>query len=354
MIKNKFLLYPVILFLVLFAIDKIFLIENLKKYIKTDFTYIYYESRDDVFNLILRDAEIQKREKKFMLILGSSRLLYFDPEEMKDFYPDWIIYNLSSAVTTPAYYYYYIEKLFDAGIYPDYILLESDPNQFNANSPVFKGSNLTYGFDTGFVLRNAFLFGKDNVSFYLGKKLFAIGKNKPYLDTAWRRYKDPNFPSISAMQDLTRDYLLKNRGNAISIVDVFVEKNYAMLESTSRRTLDWVFSAYKPSEMQYEFYEKILQKISEKNIPTVIVWPQSSPPMQDLIKKAPFTENWKTRIHSINLKYGFTLRDMDDTDEYTCNTFVDGGHIAKDCYRPFLRYVMSEYFKEVKKVSHEK
>lgn len=37
---------------------------------------------------------------------------------------------------------------------------------------------------------------------------------------------------------------------------------------------------------------------------------------------------------------------MDDTDAYSCNTFVDGGHIAKDCYRPFIRFIMSEYYKQ--------
>lgn len=354
MLKNKFLFYPILLLIIFFSLDKILLIEDIKKYIKTDFTYIYYESREKVYQMILEDPEIINKNKKFMLILGSSRLLYFDQDEMKDIYPDWVIYNLSSAVTTPAYYYYYIEKLFDAGVFPDYILIESDPNQFNANSPVFKGSNLTYSFDTSFVLRNALIFGKDNVSFYLGKKLFAVGKNKPYLDTAWKRYRDPNFVNISMMQDLTRDMLLKNKGSAISIVDVFVEKNYAMLESTSRRTIDWVFMAYKPSEMQYSFYEKLLKKISEKNITTVIVWPQSSPPMQELIKNAAYTKEWLERINSLNQKYGMTIRDMDDTEKYTCNTFVDGGHMAKDCYRPFLRYVMSEYFYELQNKKNPK
>ena len=54
---------------VLFCIDKVLLLDSIKKYIKTDFTYIYYESREDVFNLILTDKEIAAREKKFMIIL---------------------------------------------------------------------------------------------------------------------------------------------------------------------------------------------------------------------------------------------------------------------------------------------
>jgi hypothetical protein len=39
---------------------------------------------------------------------------------------------------------------------------------------------------------------------------------------------------------------------------------------------------------------------------------------------------------------------MDATEDYYCNAFVDGGHIAKDCYHPFMRYAMSEYFKIAK------
>ena len=54
--------------IVLFCIDKVLLLDSIKKYIKTDFTYIYYESREDVFNLILTDKEIAAREKKFMII----------------------------------------------------------------------------------------------------------------------------------------------------------------------------------------------------------------------------------------------------------------------------------------------
>jgi hypothetical protein len=49
-----------------------------------------------------------------MVILGSSRLLYFDAEQLREYYPDWKIYNFSSAVTTPAYYAYNLEKIREA------------------------------------------------------------------------------------------------------------------------------------------------------------------------------------------------------------------------------------------------
>jgi hypothetical protein len=347
--KVNIILYPLFLLLFLFALDKIFLLEKVKKYIKPDFTHIYYETREELISQIQNDPEVKNKTKKLMVILGSSRLLYFDAKELEEFYPDWKIYNLSSAVTTPAYYNYFLERILDTGIHPDFILLETDPNQFNANSPVFKGSNLTYSFSPIYVLNNALLFGKDHVSFYFGKYLFAVGKNKPYLDTAYRRWKNPDFSAISAMQEQTKTFLIQNRGHALSIVDTYVEKDFASLEATSRRTIDWVYANYSPSEMQYSFYEKLLQRISSEKIPLVIVWPQASLPMQKMILESPFTPDWKNRVELIHSKYGFELRDMNATSEYYCNAFVDGGHMAKDCYHPFMRYVMMEYFREIHK-----
>lgn len=349
LMKNKkFLLYPVFLFLFLFAFDKIFLIDKVRSYVKSDFTYIYYETREDLFESL----KTRKSDKKLMIILGSSRLLYFDSKDLEQFYPNWDIYNFSSAVTTPAYYYYYLEKILDAGIKPDFVLLESDPNQFNSNTPVFKNSNLTYSFNLPFILRHANLFGKEYVSFYLGKFLFASSKNKPHLDTAYKRLTDPRYEVIAKEGHKIKEMLLESKGHSKSLVENFVERDFGILQATSQRTIDWLFSSYKESEMQYSFYEKILSKLSENKIKTVIVWPQSSLPMQDLMRKSETVGKkvslWFTKVNSISGKYGYTVRDMDATEDYYCNTFVDGGHIAKDCYHPFMRYVMSEYFKIAK------
>ncbi len=342
--QNKFLLFPIFLFIAIFLFDKIFFLDKIKSYLKSDFTYIYYETKKELLQILLNDKNTEK--KKLLIVLGSSRLLYFDAKDLSDFYPNWDIYNFSSAVTTPAYYLYYLEKILDGKKKPDLILLETDPNQFNENSKVFRGSNLTYSFDLPFVLKYATTFGKDNVSFYLGKTLFGVSKNKPHLDIAYKRFSDPRFIAVAEMGKTTKKFLLDNKGNALSPIENYVEKDFGVLEATSQRTIDWLFSNYKDSEMQYYFFEAILKRISKEKIPLLIVWPQSSLPMQKKLKSSSFVKKWDEKTDRLVKKYNFEILDMDDTDEYYCNSFADGGHISKDCYHPFMRFVMSRYYRK--------
>lgn len=345
--SKKFLFYPVILFVFLFLVDKIFLLDSVRLLIKSDFTYVYYETKQKLLKVFIEkynSGELTKDNKKVMVILGSSRLLYFDNKELEQFYPSWEIYNFSSAVTTPAYYWFYLQQIIEAGIQPDLVVVETDPNQFNVNS-IFKESNLTYSFDLPFIFQYADLFGRDYFNYYIGKSLFAVKVNKPYLDAAFRNYNSPNLPLVEAMKESIRTELIKNKGHASSPVEEFFEKDSSNLEATSQRTIDWLFSSYKPSEMQFSFFDILLSETKKREIPILIVWPQSSKSMQDRLKASSLPQEWLKQAETITSKYGYSILNMDDTDEYFCNSFADGGHIAKDCYRPFIRYIFLQYFK---------
>lgn len=318
--------------------------------IKSDFTYVYYETKErllDIFIKKYKSGELTKDNKKVMVILGSSRLLYFDNKELEEFYPDWEIYNFSSAVTTPAYYWYFLEKIYKAGVKPDLVVLETDPNQFNVNS-IFKESNLTYSFDFPFIWKYAGTFGREYFNYYIGKSLFAVKVNKPYLDAAVRNFNNPNLELVEAMKDNIRVSLIENKGHATSPVEDFIEKDASVLEATSQRTIDWLFSSYEPSEMQFTFFKLILENTKEKQVPLLIVWPQSSKSMQDRLKDSPILDSWVKDVTSIASNNDYKILNMDDTKDYYCNSFADGGHIAKDCYRPFIRYLFLQYFREYK------
>ncbi len=278
-----------------------------------------------------------------MLILGSSRLLYFDADDLNSFYPDWEIYNLSSAVTTPAYYDYNLTKILDAGIKPDLVLMETDPNQFNQNS-IFKISNLTFSFDLPYVLSNAFIFGKDHVSFFIGRRMFAVGTYKPYLDQMYRNYTNPNLAGFLNMKQTTYDHILNKNGHGLSPIDNYIEKDANVLDLTSHRTLDWLFAYYKQSEMQFAFYEKILARLTRDKIKFMVIWPVSSPNFEALLNSQPAIEGWETRIDKVSNDKGSPIVKLKLDKNYSCNAFADGGHISKECYHSLMRAVQLEYF----------
>lgn len=343
---RRFLAYPLVLLLLVFLLDKIFLLPVVKTFVKSDFTFIYYESREELFDALVKEQQAGQNKKDIMLILGSSRLLYFDAEDLADYYPEWNIYNFSSAVTTPAYYLYYLEKILDKGIRPKMVLLETAPNQFNASSSVFRESNLTYSFDLPFLLKYASLFGKDYLSFYMGNLLFAVGKNKPNLSNVYKRITHPDKKAILDMEKKLRKYLVDNKGNALSPVEDYVEKDAAILGATSRRTVDWLYSSYRHSEMQEGFYHLLLERLEKEKIPVIVVHPYGAYQMQAMEDGLPVIEDWKKRVYEITESYGFQVHDLrEKREDFFCNSFVDGGHMSKDCYHPFMRYVMAEHYK---------
>ncbi|PKA03140.1 DUF1574 family protein, partial [Leptospira ellisii] len=175
--KSKpFLWYPVLLFLAIFLFDKLFFLDQVRDYVKQEFTYIYYDVKKELLREIVSKygsdglySKDPSGKKKLMILMGSSRMLYFQNSELEAFYPEWDIYNLSSAVTTPAYYLYFLEGLAKGGVDPDLVVIETDPFQFNKNSTTFKKSNLANSFDPIFILKYAWVLGKENFNYYASR-----------------------------------------------------------------------------------------------------------------------------------------------------------------------------------------
>ncbi|PJZ70730.1 hypothetical protein CH373_07345 [Leptospira perolatii] len=344
---KPFLFYPVILFLFVFLFDKIFFLDKVRDYVKAEYTYIYYDVKQQLLEDLIEkfgSASKNKPEKKLVVLLGSSRLLYFKYDEIQDYYPDWEVYNFSSAVTTPAYYLYFLERMIEGGVKPDFLVLEADPFQFNLNSTTFKKSNLANSFDLRFILSHSWALGKDNVTYFLANKFFGVSRNKPYIANVINRITNTSkYETAELIKQLTVSTLFSNKGNALSPAGGFVEKDFGKLEDSSIRTIGWIYPNYVMSPMQFNFYEKILKLIKQEQISTLVVRPEVSSPLEDLLSDLDIPKPWWEKIRPINESYSIPIVDMAETPDYDCNTFADSGHMAVDCYRPFLRFLRMRY-----------
>ncbi|AJR16242.1 DUF1574 domain-containing protein [Leptospira interrogans] len=355
--KSKpFLWYPVLLFFAIFLFDKLFFLDQVRDYVKQEFTYIYYDVKKELLKEIVfkygPDGEYTRnpeKKKKLMILMGSSRMLYFQNSDLLAFYPDWDIYNLSSAVTTPAYYLYFLEKLIkNGGVHPDLIVIETDPFQFNKNSTTFKKANLANSFDPIFILKYAWTFGKENVNYYFANFLFGVSYNKPYIGNVIKRFKNENSAMGELLKTMTIATLKSDKGNAISPAGAYVEKDFGKIQESARKTIGWIYPSYTPSEMQYEFYKKIFILQREENLKILFVRPGASSPMEKVLDELKIPETWSQKIKPIHDDWKIPLIDMSKDPYYACNSYADSGHISLDCYRPFIRFILLHYYLDPK------
>ena len=359
MMKNKFpglyLFYPVLVFLIFFAAEKISLLPSVKKITQADATFLYFDYKDDLMNEMKRVADDIKissdeivKTKKTVAVLGSSRLLYFDYPRFVRNFPDRELFNFSAPVTAPAYYYYILKSLEERAVFPDYILIETDPFQYNDESGAFVHSNLAFSFDLSFIVRHQNLFTNDEISYFLGRWLFATYRYAPDLKKTKKRLQNPDDPFLKAFDEVDA-YQRQNRGAGLSIIprQNWYERDFATLEVSSRKTIDWLYGNYKVSKRQFDFLEKTLELAAEKGAVVLLVRPPVSRPMQRMLDRDKNISEkmvlWNKKIHEISDSHGVRYLDLTSSDRYYCNTFVDGAHMALDCYHPFMVEVMRNF-----------
>jgi hypothetical protein len=369
----SFLLFPILLLGAFFLFDKVMCLDSVKRYTQDDATYIYYDYKPELLKELQEFDRLRRLPpanangecmdategpcsihsgKRILVVLGSSRLLYFDYANFKQAYPNWEMFNFSAPVSSPAYFDYMIQEILATGVVPDYALVESDPFQFNENSPGFLKSNLAYSFDLEYVLSNFSIFGQgslfspDEVSQFLGRTLFAGYRFPPNLDLAMKRLRNREDKFLLAIDQMDA-YQRANRGAGMSLIprEDYYDRDYANLAVTSAMTIRWIYGNYELSERQWSFLDNLLARSRENGMPVVFLRPPVSRPMQDTLDEDEVirenTAIWKQRME--DRLDSELLIDFTDGDPFHCNTFFDGSHMSLDCYNPTLRAAMDVF-----------
>ena len=397
---NLYLYFPVLVFGAYFAVEKVFALDAVKVLSQSDATYLFFQYKADLLDELesvynrnesggVSDSggaskpgasasgeeagsmvsalqpgmvdgdpggDIDPGEPGFpanvpaktMIVLGSSRLLYFDYARFDRNFPEWEMFNFSAPVTAPAYYLYILERALDRGVRPDYVVLETDPFQFNDGSDAFRRSNLGFSFDARFMLKYFTHFKRDDISYFMARNLFAGYRYPPDPSNIRARLGNPNHPMLLAVPALDA-YQRANRGAGKNVIprDSWFERDFSTLELSSQRTLKWLYGNYELSESQFYFFEEILKRAQAEGIPVTLVRPQVSRPMTRMLQTLPpYKERiaqWETRAEALMKKYDATYLDLSQDPRYYCNSFVDSSHMAMDCYHPILVLIMRQY-----------
>lgn len=347
--KNKIFFYPLLLAILIFLIDKIFTIREIQLLTQKDATFLYYQYKEKLFEKL--KETYKERNKKILIIIGSSRLMFINYSDFKKIYPEWELFNFSVPVNSPAYYLYTIEKIIKEKIKPNLVILETDPFQFNEYSPGFRKSNLPYTFDLTFVIKYFNLFEREEVSEFLGYLLFAGKKYPPDLFTLIERIQNPQDKLLKLFHK-TIEYQEKNNGCGLPPIPIkeWYVRNLSEIEQSAKGTLEWLYKDYKFSERQWIFLKKTNELLKTNQIHYIFVKPQLSPITEEILNKNPKTQIaysiWKEKMKEITIEE--KIIDFSKNKNFFCNTFVDASHMSLECYDPLLYEIIGNYYKENK------
>jgi len=393
-LTHKYLYYPLLVFLLYFGLDKLFHNDTYKLYSQGDPTYLFYEYKEELMDELeavnlrihegmdaVREAEDlpvelakpatgaadpggdidpgeagfpENIEPKIFLVLGSSRMLYFDYKTFDRSFPEWEMFNFSAPVTVPAYYLYILESAIRRGVKPDYVLIETAPFQFNASSDAFVKSNLGYSFSFPFLLRNFDLFENDEISYWLARNLFAGFKYPPHygnIKSRWESVQEGTPNAFLTAAEILDEYQRTHRGAGKNVIprDSWFERDFATLQYSAERTLRLWFQRYEISGRQFAFLKRLLELCAEHEIPVTMVRPPVARPLQRAMenreKLAPHIAEWSVRMGRLAEEHNASYLDLTNHPSYYCNTFVDASHMSVGCYQPMMLLAMQEYWR---------
>ncbi|MCB1173919.1 MAG: DUF1574 family protein [Leptospiraceae bacterium] len=342
--------YPLFLLLILFGVDKLCLLDEYKRLTMSDAPFLIFDYKPQLIEQMVREmkpADAGAGQQKLALILGTSRLLFFDYDFFQENYPDWKLYNYSAPITFPAYYWYILDSVRSRGLRPDLLIIETAAFQYSDGTDLFQRSNLAYSFDLPFILRYFNQFTRDEVSGYLGRFLFASYRYPPRPGVMWDRYQHPDTNQTYRAFQAMEAFQQTHNGSARNIIpkESWFQMDRALMQyQAQHKTLPWLYTNAKISERHFYFLTAMLHYAHENQIKVVLVRPAVSQELQAAQRQdaslQDFLQAFDSRRDKMLAEFPAVYIDFNQRSDYICTSFVDDAHMAVPCYHAMMDIIM--------------
>ena len=364
MLKKKYLLFPLLIFVAALVVDKLPFALGLQDYFLNTFSFLNYDHK------VRLKAELkaylqQPDRRKALVIFGNSRTMSFDNQQLEREHPDWILFNFSVPGGVSDYFLRYMEEFQAEGIRPDYIYFAVTPQAFNATPATVMDEVMLNGLTPGFVFRHMDRYSVDDLSNYAAKQLFWSYQYRLSLRNILHRLRNGSAEAkqFRKFWEFTERSLEDSRGSVFFAVG---GKSPTDSEGMARQARDiWrgFFSPFVLSEDQMYFTEECLRIAGEMNVPARLVWARVSPQLRALKEGGSadpassrivqgdhptVREVWQPALDALANKYGRTMLDMNYGPGFSCERYYDASHLAGDCFKEFADYLIGAIALETK------
>lgn len=339
---KKFLLLPVLFFILIILVDKVFLLDYFRNGFLQKGNQVFYLHRNQLFDNLKKDYEKNIQTKKFALALGDSRAYPFSnhgvPEAEKN---QWQVYNFSGPQAVPMYSLQWYERITEAGMVPDMVFLALSPEGFDDSKNLIYDPFIRLGMDSKF--RDDYwdiLPWKAKYNYYVDI-LFSFRRIQFDFKLFLERFKDGRLREYSPL--LNEDMLVLSMGKGEYLAYAAVANVEHKLAKDAKRIRSIYLDNFHLDETQFFYVERLLQLAKKNKSRVYVVWPRVYKDYREGYAELKMEENWWTRIVKMSEVNGAVAINYNDDKESGCDLFNDASHQSIFCFKEQMEDIFSRY-----------
>jgi len=364
LLRNRFLLWPILLMLILIGVDKVFLLPIVREYTShyMKIEDMFYESRRMLLGELVEDYHKRAAKgQKLGIILGTSRSSEFSTHEIAKHIPNSYTYNFSAPQAGHAYHAYWLEQILKAGVRPAFVILESGAIPLGDNTNRFP---LTHSLDLRFVWEHTELFpdtrnpnsleggfSTDDMERFLLNRLFASYRFPMDLRAARQNRDEHVFPDpvlgarlitgLEIRRKITEGMAAANLANLGGIPNPHTLElpEHLMQRDAEAAALQHLARPYRVGRAQGHFLRFAVDLAAREKIPLIVYRPpvvsQFTKIRDDIDATPKMVEALQSILRDVHGRYPearVSVIDIDRDSPMKCRIFFDAIHIAGRCY----------------------
>ncbi len=355
MFKNKFLLIPVLIFLIALAVDRLLMLEKIQTYFTKTVSEINYFHKPILFKE-LKEYLTKPDRKKVLVYFGNSRALLFDNKYIAEHYPDWILFNFSVPGGTPDYFTFWLEQFQADNVKPDFILVDNSVEAFNLTAYIKIDEVLVNGLDFPFILKYRSRYTSKEITNFIAKRLFKTYQYRPKLETVLQRMKN-DFLIVKHYREWRKqiaEKLVEERGSASSDISANASSSEELVLRYSEGDFHSYIEPFTFNEHMLAFQNDNFTILKELGVKHSAIWVRVARPYFKYIQtrnavrpanpEKPITAYsiWFPKIKAIHEANQTNLFNMNEDEEYNCNYFTDASHMSTKCFPDYTDYIFQK------------
>lgn len=366
-LRRPFLWLSVLLFPLLYGLDKVFLLPSVRDHFVQPGGMMYYRQRTEQLDLLKEHLQRIGDSSQTVIVLGDSRSFGIGRHvAMFAGYKNPDIWNFAGPQAVPAYHDYLIEKILAMPNAPKHFIIGLSPDGLARNAGIFGSPVLVYGVDERFIEENQTMIPQRDMDIYKRSRRFALQGMQFSFGTLFSRIlgslTQPDLDKQLSLLGLSKDQFSQDqlvilrqlatvRHEDLKYYNYYKSPHRLILNATGGAQLAWwgrmsdeklkaeteklvslYLQRFVVSQEQMFFLERAMKRIRQAGGTVVVFWPAVNPYLRKVYEEEPSISHIWARAVQIAEENDIKTINFNEPGRMTCQDYYDASHLSVTCF----------------------